>query len=266
MSQPTINDSASGAAATSLWAAMGDGRSAPQEAPIAATASSASTEDDIFEAPSAVDVPSSTSDPWRLKFLVRMGIEGAAQVGPGSEEVGLGPPLPDSPVSSGVDRVDSVESDIDSTETVVVRTVAPPRTNDSIRAGYIRKLEASKASMPQLNRPKQAQVVTIFDWDDTLLCTTHLEMVFTPPLPRPNHLAGGGARSAHADPMLCTRACRRCNGSMEPSRCTCATSWDSWKRWCTRFCCRRWRQARSSLLPTPPRGGCSIRRACACRG
>jgi len=23
----------------------------------------------------------------------------------------------------------------------------------------------------------QAQVVTIFDWDDTLLCTTHLEMV-----------------------------------------------------------------------------------------
>ena len=31
--------------------------------------------------------------------------------------------------------------------------------------------------MPQLSRPKQAQVVTIFDWDDTLLCTTHLEAV-----------------------------------------------------------------------------------------
>ena len=31
--------------------------------------------------------------------------------------------------------------------------------------------------MPQLSRPKSAQVVTIFDWDDTLLCTTHLEMV-----------------------------------------------------------------------------------------
>jgi len=38
-------------------------------------------------------------------------------------------------------------------------------------------LEQSKASMPQLSRPKQAQVVTIFDWDDTLLCTTHLEAV-----------------------------------------------------------------------------------------
>merc|ERR1712129_79214 len=60
---------------------------------------------------------------------------------------------------------------------VVVRTVAPPRTSDSIRAAYIRKLEQSKASMPQLSRPKQAQVVTIFDWDDTLLCTTHLEAV-----------------------------------------------------------------------------------------
>merc|ERR1711935_1217126 len=37
--------------------------------------------------------------------------------------------------------------------------------------------EQSKASMPQLSRPKRAQVVTIFDWDDTLLCTTHLEAV-----------------------------------------------------------------------------------------
>jgi|TARA_B100000524_G_C23648965_1_gene369492 hypothetical protein len=25
------------------------------------------------------------------------------------------------------------------------------------------------------HRPKAAQTVTIFDWDDTLLCTTHLE-------------------------------------------------------------------------------------------
>jgi len=176
-SQPRTNDSASGAAAASLWAAMSEGSSAPQDATPSAAAASSSAEDDIFEAPPAVDAPSSTGDPWRLKFLARVGIEGAAQAGPGSDEVGLGPPLPDSPVSSGVDRVDSVESDIDSTETVVVRTMAPPRTNDSIRAGYIRKLEASKASIPQLSRPKQAQVVTIFDWDDTLLCTTHLEMV-----------------------------------------------------------------------------------------
>ena len=48
---------------------------------------------------------------------------------------------------------------------------------DDIRSAYIKKLEDSRAHIPQLNRPKQAQTVTIFDWDDTLLCTSHLEMV-----------------------------------------------------------------------------------------
>ena len=38
-------------------------------------------------------------------------------------------------------------------------------------------LERSRAFIPQLSRPKTAQTVTIFDWDDTLLCTTHLEML-----------------------------------------------------------------------------------------
>jgi len=114
-----------------------------------------------------------TGDPWRLKFLQRVGVAET----PGAVD-GLGPPLSDSDVASEVGRLDSTESlGVEETEAVLVRTVVPPRTHDTIRAGYIRKLEASKAAMPQLSRPKAAQVVTIFDWDDTLLCTTHLEMV-----------------------------------------------------------------------------------------
>ena len=54
---------------------------------------------------------------------------------------------------------------------------APKRSTDDIRLGYIKKLEHSRAFIPQLNRPKTSQTVTIFDWDDTLLCTSHLEMV-----------------------------------------------------------------------------------------
>ena len=107
-----------------------------------------------------------TMDNWRLKFMQRVGVaEGARGGGPRDE------PLAVSPDDPSVERPDS------DGDTVAVRTAAPPRTSDSIRAGYIRKLEASKASMPQLSRPKRAQVVTIFDWDDTLLCTTHLEAV-----------------------------------------------------------------------------------------
>ncbi len=50
-------------------------------------------------------------------------------------------------------------------------------SSDDIRLAYIKKLETSRAFIPQLNRPKTSQTVTIFDWDDTLLCTSHLEMV-----------------------------------------------------------------------------------------
>ena len=161
------NASASGEAAASLWAAMS--AASVDSPPEADAASIASDEPPVLRAVDGAvlraDNPK-TMDNWRLKFMQRVGVaEGARGGGPRDE------PLAVSPDDPSVERPDS------DGDTVAVRTAAPPRTSDSIRAGYIRKLEASKASMPQLSRPKRAQVVTIFDWDDTLLCTTHLEMV-----------------------------------------------------------------------------------------
>lgn len=168
MSQP--NASASGEAAASLWAAMS---AASVDSPPEADATSLPDEPPVLRAMDGAvlraDNPSPKGDNWRLKFMQRVGVaEGARGGGPRDE------PLAVSPDDPSVDPLLRADSDGD---TVAVRTAAPPRTSDSIRAGYIRKLEASKASMPQLSRPKQAQVVTIFDWDDTLLCTTHLEAV-----------------------------------------------------------------------------------------
>ena len=160
------NASASGEAAASLWAAMS---AASVDSPPPAADAARPDEPPVLRAVDGAvlraDNPK-TMDNWRLKFMQRVGVaEGARGGGPRDE------PLAVSPDDPSVERPDS------DGDTVAVRTAAPPRTSDSIRAGYIRKLEASKASMPQLSRPKRAQVVTIFDWDDTLLCTTHLEAV-----------------------------------------------------------------------------------------
>lgn len=64
---------------------------------------------------------------------------------------------------------------------VAAHMVAPApvrqRATDDFRLAYIQKLTASRAFIPQLSRPKSAQTVTIFDWDDTLMATTHVELV-----------------------------------------------------------------------------------------
>ena len=169
------NSSASGDAAASLWAAMS---AASVDSPPEANAASPDEPAVLRAVDGAVlraDPPSTMGDNWRLKFMHRVGVTEGARGGGGPRDE----PLAASPFADDprVDPLLRVDSDGGAADPVVVRTVAPPRTSDSIRAAYIRKLEQSKASMPQLSRPKQAQVVTIFDWDDTLLCTTHLEAV-----------------------------------------------------------------------------------------
>mmetsp|Transcript_11494 Transcript_11494/g.39248 ORF Transcript_11494/g.39248 Transcript_11494/m.39248 type:complete len:239 (+) Transcript_11494:198-914(+) len=77
-------------------------------------------------------------------------------------------------------RIESTRRTIGDDEEVVVSAVeqqVQKRANDDFRLAYIRKLGASRAFIPQLDRPKSAQTVTIFDWDDTLMATTHIELV-----------------------------------------------------------------------------------------
>jgi len=70
------------------------------------------------------------------------------------------------------------EAEREGGEVVLVRQrMVKARSSSDIRKGYIAKLRESEKLLPQLTRPREAQTVTIFDWDDTLLCTTHLEMM-----------------------------------------------------------------------------------------
>mmetsp|Transcript_44291 Transcript_44291/g.117465 ORF Transcript_44291/g.117465 Transcript_44291/m.117465 type:complete len:310 (-) Transcript_44291:624-1553(-) len=48
------------------------------------------------------------------------------------------------------------------------------KSQDDHRLAYLRKLSYQKVWVPQAQRPPKHQTVIIFDWDDTLLCTTFL--------------------------------------------------------------------------------------------
>ena len=111
---------------------------------------------------------------WRLKFLNKVGIQEPRVAQEAPPEFGRSTPL--QPPSEHPED-DGGASAGNPVEVVVVRQSAARRSSDDIRLGYIKKLEHSRAFIPQLNRPKSSQTVTIFDWDDTLLCTSHLEMV-----------------------------------------------------------------------------------------
>mmetsp|Transcript_155998 Transcript_155998/g.500238 ORF Transcript_155998/g.500238 Transcript_155998/m.500238 type:complete len:330 (-) Transcript_155998:171-1160(-) len=50
------------------------------------------------------------------------------------------------------------------------------KSQDDFRVNFLRKLSYSKVWVPQAQRPPQHQTVIIFDWDDTLLCTSYLNL------------------------------------------------------------------------------------------
>ena len=48
------------------------------------------------------------------------------------------------------------------------------RTNDSIRRNFLSKLTYQKIWLTPLDKPKLHETAIIFDWDDTLLCTSFI--------------------------------------------------------------------------------------------
>lgn len=48
------------------------------------------------------------------------------------------------------------------------------KSQDDFRVSFLRKLSYEKVWVPKAQRPPKQQTVIIFDWDDTLLCTTFL--------------------------------------------------------------------------------------------
>mmetsp|Transcript_129728 Transcript_129728/g.225400 ORF Transcript_129728/g.225400 Transcript_129728/m.225400 type:complete len:338 (-) Transcript_129728:129-1142(-) len=50
------------------------------------------------------------------------------------------------------------------------------RSQDDFRVSFLRKLSYEKVWVPKAQRPPKHQTVIIFDWDDTLLCTSFLNL------------------------------------------------------------------------------------------
>jgi len=50
------------------------------------------------------------------------------------------------------------------------------KSQDDFRVNFLRKLSYSKVWVPTAQRAPKHQTVIIFDWDDTLLCTSYLNM------------------------------------------------------------------------------------------
>ena len=48
------------------------------------------------------------------------------------------------------------------------------KSNDEMRNKYLSKLAVQKVWLPPMCQPKMQQTCIIFDWDDTLLCTSEL--------------------------------------------------------------------------------------------
>lgn len=55
-----------------------------------------------------------------------------------------------------------------------------PKSNDQIRVRLIQQLCNSKQWLPVFERPPAAQTIIIYDWDDTLLCTSYLNQLPDP--------------------------------------------------------------------------------------
>lgn len=171
-SSNTINSSASGDAAASLAALFAE--SAPFKAapkgPLSSSSSSASlssTGDSLLEEQSLDQAAAHNA--WRVKFLQKVGAvpdqRAAAPPDISSEESGSQNNAPPAGSSSGdAEEVDDIFEE--------VQQPAPRRSDADIRQAYIKKIEQSRKFIPQLNRPKRSQTVTIYDWDDTLLCTS----------------------------------------------------------------------------------------------
>jgi len=66
---------------------------------------------------------------------------------------------------------DVKEEEVDSQLSI---NVPESRGVGDFRAGYLRRLKDMKVWTPPAQRPPKHQTVCIFDWDDTLLCTTFL--------------------------------------------------------------------------------------------
>lgn len=74
------------------------------------------------------------------------------------------------------DPTPSISSDAVGDSTEVEMNYLDLRSQDDFRVSFLRKLSYEKVWVPKAQRPPKHQTVIIFDWDDTLLCTSFLNL------------------------------------------------------------------------------------------
>jgi hypothetical protein len=76
----------------------------------------------------------------------------------------------------GIDESQSVDETSSHKPTEFEMNYIDVKSEDDFRLSYLAKLSHHKVWIPRSDRPPQHQCVIIFDWDDTLLCTSYLNM------------------------------------------------------------------------------------------
>lgn len=73
-----------------------------------------------------------------------------------------------------IEPKEGAENEEDQTEISTISAKGPDVSKDDFRVNFLRRLSQEKVWLPKPQRPPSHQTVIIFDWDDTLLCTSYL--------------------------------------------------------------------------------------------
>eukprot|EP01066_Platyproteum_vivax_P011814 Platyproteum_vivax@DN5351_c0_g1_i2.p1 len=112
--------------------------------------------------------PNALSMAKRVEYYRRLGIEPGGKRRPVNPRRSEAPPV----LETTTDKANVNEEE----EEEFALHQLPIYAQDDFRVNYLRKLSYRGVWVPSAHRPPQHQTVTIFDWDDTLLCTTYLNM------------------------------------------------------------------------------------------
>jgi len=105
----------------------------------------------------------------RQDYMRRLGIQKGGKAG--------GFQVP-SEVAEAPDRLEHIPTPGDGNpeDREMEMNVLDLKGQDDFRVNFLRKLSYSKVWVPQAQRPPKHQTVIIFDWDDTMLCTSFLNL------------------------------------------------------------------------------------------
>eukprot|EP00388_Colpodella_angusta_P003228 GDKJ01011467.1.p1 GENE.GDKJ01011467.1~~GDKJ01011467.1.p1 ORF type:complete len:386 (-),score=84.17 GDKJ01011467.1:258-1415(-) len=114
--------------------------------------------------PPSANVP----DRHRKELFRRLGVQRDSNL----STPALPSKTPSVPVDKSEDSIEKIESD----EFVMFESPIESSNKDDFRVNYLRKLSYLNVWVPNSRKPPSHQTVIIFDWDDTLLCTTYLNV------------------------------------------------------------------------------------------